>query len=196
MGPVDQERIVRTVREATFEVYQLGMCFKGARMIPPAPQRCVEVQAGPLRFLVEPRHLDDAAVATLNGETLDGEGTQTFDDFGPSLHVLSAVDGLEYLRFDCFDDKPHYHYARHAEDENITVRIDQIAEGDPVDFALRAVRGRLPEMLDYAGAVALASEVRQEWLDIDTALESVVGLMRDAGTRANSEHVSTVNADT
>jgi len=26
-----------------------------------------------------------------------------YDDFGASLHVLGAADGLEYLRFDCFE---------------------------------------------------------------------------------------------
>ena len=33
-----------------------------------------------------------------------------FFDAGVSIHVCGADDGYEYLRFDCFDDEPHYHY--------------------------------------------------------------------------------------
>jgi hypothetical protein len=187
---MDRETVVRSVREATFEFYQLGMSFNGAKMIPPAPQRSIVVQSGPVRFLVEPRHLDDAAVAANNGESPDLGPLAYFDDFGPSLHVFSVADGLEYLRFDCFDNKPHYHYARHSADENITVRIDQFAEGSPLDWALRTVRTRLPEMLEYAGADTFALQVREYGDQINGALDSVQELMRSAEAQVILERAS------
>ena len=60
----------------------------------------------------------------------------TFDDHGASLHVFGAEDGLEHLRFDCFEQEPHYHYIDQAEVGNTVVRIDELAVGDPIEFTL------------------------------------------------------------
>ena len=41
-----------------------------------------------------------------------------FSDEGVSLHVAETDGGHEYLRFDVFDDEPHYHYIhRSASDD-------------------------------------------------------------------------------
>ena len=78
------------VRNATYEFYQLGMLFKGATMIPLNADNSISLDAGPLRFVVEPRILDDTVIAT---EAEDGQekadSGPIFNDYGPSLHVFS-----------------------------------------------------------------------------------------------------------
>ena len=59
-----------------------------------------------------------------------------FDDFGATLHVCGSADGLEHLRFDCFENEPHYHYIDQGAVTNTVVRIDELAVGDPVEFSL------------------------------------------------------------
>ena len=87
---------------------------------------------------------------------------------------------MEYLRFDCFANKPHYHYGRYSEGELITVRIDQYAEGDPVDWTIGRLRARLPEMLEYAGAQPLADYVRDHKADILEVVDQIEALLRKA----------------
>jgi hypothetical protein len=178
---VNKSDALAIVRNATYEFYQLGMLFKGATMIPLNADNSVSLDAGPLRFVVEPRILDDTVIAT---ETDDGQveadSAPIFNDYGPSLHVFGTSDGLEYLRFDCFANKPHYHYGRYSEGELITVRIDQYAEGDPVDWTIGRLRTRLPEMLDYAGAKALADYVREHKDAIVEVVDKIEGLLRKA----------------
>ena len=74
-----------------------------------------------------------------------------FDDFGATLHVCGTADGLEYLRFDCFENEPHYHYIEPAAGANVVVRIDELAVGDPVEFSLACVEHHLPDMLRNCG---------------------------------------------
>ena len=38
-----------------------------------------------------------------------------FADEGVTIHVFDADDGHEYLRFDVFDDEPHYHYIHNTD---------------------------------------------------------------------------------
>ena len=64
------------------------------------------------------------------------------------MHVCDASDGVEHLRFDCFENEPHYHYINTVEQGNLICRIDEIAEGDPVEWTVGRLRERLPEMLD------------------------------------------------
>ena len=75
-----------------------------------------------------------------------------FSDEGVSLHVASTDDGHEYLRFDAFDDEPHYHYIHSgAAVVNNVVDFDTVAHGDMLTWALERIRTRLPEMLGEAG---------------------------------------------
>jgi hypothetical protein len=43
-------------------------------------------------------------------ELLEKSPEGGFADEGVTIHVFDASDGHEYLRFDVFDDEPHYHY--------------------------------------------------------------------------------------
>jgi hypothetical protein len=184
-----QQQVLQALRDATVEPYQLGLTFRSG-MIPPVAERCVPLTAGPLRFVVEARHLDDDAVADLADQAPPAEGEQLFDDYGPTLHIFGARDGIEHLRFDCFAHKPHYHYVREGGAVNIVCRLDQIAEGDPVEWTIGRLRERLPEMLDYCGVTELAEEARVQHDQIDAAVDDVAQLLRQARQRAQAERVA------
>jgi hypothetical protein len=185
---MDQQQVLQALREATVEPYQLGLTFQSG-MIPPVSERCVSRAAGPLRFVVEARHLDDDAVAGLMDQP-PAEGDGFFDDYGPTLHVFGTIDDIEHLRFDCFAHKPHYHYVRDGGSVNIVCRIDQIAEGDPVEWTIGRLRLRLPEMLEYCGLAELAQEARTDKDQIDAAVDEVAQLLRQARERAQAERVA------
>jgi hypothetical protein len=177
------------LREATLEPYQLGLSFQSP-MIPLVHERCVSVPAGPLRFVVEARHLDDQAVAGNLRREATVPADQLFDDYGPTLHVFGAADGIEHLRFDCFANKPHYHYVREAGSVNIVCRIDQHAEGDPVEWTIGRIRQRLPELLEYCGVTQLAEQVRAQEKQILAAVDDVAQLLREARQQTVAERAT------
>ena len=76
--------------------------------IPMVTEHCIPVDAGAVQLVVESRQLTNEII----NDTYDGavESPSPFDDFGATLHVLGTADGLEHLRFDCFENEPHYHY--------------------------------------------------------------------------------------
>lgn len=164
--------------------------------IPFVEEACTEVDAGPLRILVESRRLtNEILLDAIPGaaESLP-EGT-AFDDGGPSVHVLSKSDGLEYLRFDCFENEPHYHYVRHGRGENLICRIDDVAVGDPVAWTVERLRTRLAEMLDFAGDGGDAASVRRLNEEVADGVERVVELLaRVAGSAEPSNPSAQVSA--
>jgi len=94
-------------------------------------------------------------------ELLEKSPDGGFADNGVSLHVRDAADGHEYLRFDCFDNEPHYHYIHNSTDPyiNNVVVYDPFACGDMLPFAVNCLRNRLGEMLPRAGAADLAARI-------------------------------------
>jgi hypothetical protein len=161
------------------EAYQLGRSYE-VMPIAMVPEACRAVAAGPITFVVEGRHLSDEAIIASAVEQGRRDGIDEpsgVDDGGASLHVLGAADGLEHLRFDCFDNEPHYHYIRNADQANVVVRIDTVAESNPQAWVLERMRTRLPEMLEHAGAPDLAAEARGAGAEIDAALIEVEKLM-------------------
>jgi hypothetical protein len=185
---MDRDEILHMLRDATVEPYQLGLSFRSP-MIPPVPERCISRPAGPLRLVVEARHLDDRAVSGTLGSGTE-EDTAVFDDFGPTLHVYGAEDGIEHLRFDCFAHKPHYHYVLEGGAVNTVCRIDQIAQGDVVEWTIGRLRDRLPEMLEHCGVTELAEQIRVHRSELLAAVEEVAGLLREAGARASAERAA------
>lgn len=131
--------------------------------IPPVDEQMQLFHAGIIMIGVEYRLLDDAiAAASVKSNALGEDlGPNTFGiDRGVSLHVFAnSEDGeaLEYLRFDCFDEDPHYHYISWSERTNQMIHIDPVASGDPLDWALRCIRHQLRPMLERAGAAKSAS---------------------------------------
>jgi hypothetical protein len=102
---------------------------------------------------------DPAQLAELEARSPEGG----FFAEGLSLHVVSTLDGHEYLRFDLFDDPPHYHYNHPVTADgtyrNHVVDYDTVANGPMLDWALQAMRTRLPEMLAEAGAPEAATRI-------------------------------------
>jgi hypothetical protein len=158
--------------------YALGRRY-GQLPIPPVPERCIDLPAGPVIYMVESRDLT--------------EDLEQFDGFGGTVHVLDASDRTEYLRFDCFENIPHYHYIHPAEGSNTLVRIDDVAVGDPTEWVLGRLRDRLPDMLDHAGATALADAVRADRATAADAVDELTRLLRKANQRASEHRASGVS---
>jgi hypothetical protein len=110
---------------------------------------------GPITFIVEHRRVAQAGGAT--------------------VRVLGTDDDHEYLRFDMFDESPHYHYRPPTGEERI-IGIDTVAVGDPVDWVLARLRERLTPMLVEAGGASLTTAVDGEALT--RAIDTVEVLVR------------------
>ena len=73
-------------------------------------------------------------------------------DQGVSLQVVSCVGGeeKELLRFDCFDQEPHYHYAPLDKNERLYL-LTRPRLGNLLGWALKtAPEPGLPDMLERA----------------------------------------------
>jgi len=95
-------------------------------------------------------------------ELLEKSPPGGFVDEGVSVHVLDASDGNEYLRFDMFEDGPHYHYIPKTTNGtfiNCVMDFDVPAHGDMMPWVFESLRTRLPMMLEHAGATELAQQV-------------------------------------
>ena len=125
--------------------------------IPMVAEHCIPVDAGAVQLVVESRRLTNSIIEAAFDDVVEAE--IPFDDFGATLHVCGTADGLEHLRFDCFENEPHYHYIEQANGANTVVRIDELAVGDPIEFSLACVEHHLPDMLRHCGVGDLADEV-------------------------------------
>jgi hypothetical protein len=155
--------------------------------IPPVDANTDYFDAGPVRIGVEYRLLNEAIAAaqTLAKARGGDPGPATVpEDRGVSIHVFALRGGQawEHLRFDCFDEDPHYHYVNHAQSSNEMLRMDPIANGDSVAWALGCVRTRLPQMLERAGAGDVVPR-----LDL-RALEAILPRVTEAAYRARYSH--------
>ncbi len=83
-------------------------------------------------------------------------------DQGVCIQVVGDVSGAEkeLLRFDCFDQSPHYHYA--PLEKNERHNMDKTTAGNPVGWTLRQLRTRLPEMLGHAGYEEVANRLDRD----------------------------------
>jgi hypothetical protein len=129
--------------------------------------------AGCVTIGVEYRVLDESAILAYYGPDARakfpngapaGMGAVINED-GLSVHVFGTADGHEYLRFDCFDDAPHYHYLDPPSSRNVVHDYDAVAHGPIVDWAFFALRTRLTEMLTHAGAPQRAATVDPRVVD-------------------------------
>lgn len=166
-------------------------------MIPPNWDNCIAVPAGPVRVVVEARQVTEEEGKPL-GEYIE--------DYGPSLHIFGTESGSEYLRFDCFDRVPHYHYIvndfggefRTGEQSraagNSSYKFDRVALGDPVKWTLETVRTRLPEMLEFVNQPALAEQVRQTHDVLSAALDSADSILTESAEKAEKRFLRTVAA--
>jgi hypothetical protein len=164
--------------------------------IPPQPPVAAnnhELVAGAITFGVEYRELDPESLrATYAGneeqlaelEARSPEGG--FFDTGVSIHVCGSDDGYEYLRFDVFDDEPHYHYVHRHDDgkiENQVIEFDATANGDMLAWVNHCLRDRLAEMLEAAGGGRVVG--RLDMNVIEPVLDDVVA-MADGARRGHA----------
>jgi hypothetical protein len=156
--------------------------------IPPQPPVAADnhlIPAGVLTFGVEYRNVDPQSLrATYAGnaeqlaelEERSPEGG--FYDAGVSIHVSGTDDGHEYLRFDVFDDEPHYHYVHRTDDGSIcnqVIDFDTSAHGDMLPWVIECLRTRLPDMLTAAGGGRLAHD-----LDANTMTAAIDAVATEA----------------
>ena len=150
----------------------IGTRYEGSP-VPPVPEHTRYVVAGPLVIGVEPRQVDASVIAATYGDiTVRGAGNDTpqppiLEDRGLTLHVCDATNGAEYLRFDLFDDNPHYHYI-HPGKHHLVVPFDRAACGDMRAWAVSCLRSRLRPMLEAAGAADLAARLTPH--DVEAAV--------------------------
>jgi hypothetical protein len=146
--------------------------------IPMVTEHCTAVDAGAVQLVVERRTLTNEIIAAASDDGVEAE--IPFDDSGATLHVCGTADGLEHLRFDCFENEPHYHYIEQENGANTVVRIDELAVGDPLEFSLACVEHHLPEMLRHCGVAGLADEVAGRPDRVSAAIAEVREQMRKA----------------
>jgi hypothetical protein len=137
---------------------------------PPVAEHTRMLPAGVLTFGVEYRDVDPASLvetykdnAAHLAELEERSPAGGFSDEGVSIHVFGTDDGHEYVRFDVFDDEPHYHYVhRTAAGEDVVnnvIDFDTAALGDMLPWAIERLRTRLPEMLSEAEGGHLVPEL-------------------------------------
>lgn len=83
-------------------------------------------------------------------------------DRGPAVRVYGDVDGrpVQVLRFDCFENDPHYHYDPEGRDDHRKLGRQEVP--DPVAWTLAQLSGNLVSMIRTAGYDALADRVDGE----------------------------------
>jgi len=128
---------------------------------PPAPENTRYLTAGAITFGIEYRDVDpDSLAATYAddpaqlAELEERSPEGGFSDEGVSIHVCGTDDGHEYVRFDVFNDEPHYHYIHRtpsgAEAVNNIIDFDTAAHGEMLPWAIECLRTQLPAMLTEA----------------------------------------------
>ena len=151
--------------------------------VPAFLEHTVCVTAGPVTFGVEYRHLDEDTImsfygpdsrAKFGGQRPAGMAAVVEED-GLALHLFDTATGAERLRFDCFDDAPHYHLLDPENSRNTVIEHDP-ADGPLLDWALARLRSGLGEMLEDAGAEELAKEL--DGVPVGDALRTVEQIAR------------------
>lgn len=137
----------------------------GNMPIPPVEENMERFGAGTVTIGVESRVLTEALVAAAGKKAAAEVGT--LDDSGVSIHVfVKAADGdLERLRFDCFQNEPHYHYISWRRTYNDHVFVDPTVHTDFLAWALDMIRTRLAKMLEKADVENAAQIVDQKRLE-------------------------------
>jgi hypothetical protein len=103
--------------------------------------------AGPIQIGVEYRLLNEEIIAEEYGEDSRAKfGNKappglptTIDEDGVSVHVFDAAARREFLRFDCFDDFPHYHYIDPDTERQTVHSFDEVADGPMDEWVIRCL---------------------------------------------------------
>ena len=111
------------------------------------------------------------------------------NDQGVCIQVLADQDGkeVELLRFDCFDQTPHYHYG--PEKKNARYNLDTTTAGNPIGWTIRQLQSNLIAMLKHAGYEELAEQVNIN--HVSKKLDEVESIAREMALK--ERHVVTHN---
>lgn len=109
-------------------------------------------------------------------------------DQGLMIQVYGDVDGkdTEILRFDCFDQAPHYHYG--PENHNIRLHMDKTTAGNPVGWTIGQIRNNLSTMIRRAGYDDLAAKVDADPIPAKTMDEIEATARAKANTERRTVH--------
>ena len=124
------------------------------------------VNAGAIEFALQYGNLDG------------GKPGGAWADQGVIIQVIAEVGGkeTEVLRFDCFDQRPHYHYGRENEAVNEITFMDKTTAGNPIGWSIRQLREKLPDMLKKAGYEELVGSIDANL--VETKLDEVESTAR------------------
>jgi hypothetical protein len=109
------------------------------------------------------------------------EYRNTRTDRGPSLQVLGNVDGksVQLLRFDCFENEPHFHYD--PDGKNNRIFLNKARASDPIAWSMDYLRGNVTSLVRIAGYGGLADRLDEEALT--AAIPGVEKALRDSVPR-------------
>ena len=189
MVMIDYQRRRSASRRASLATLRCIALTYRTLPVPAFDEHTTRFVAGAVTIGVEYRFLDEATILEFYGP----DARAQFDNVAPAgmgavveedglcLHVFGTDDGLERLRFDCFDDAPHYHYLDPHAPRNVVVDYDSVANGPMLDWALQTALGaRLAVMLRHAGAAQLAARIDPS--EIKRVLPAVAEAARRATT--------------
>ena len=130
--------------------------------------------------------LRDSIPAAMPGLEASGlrfavEYRATRTDRGPSLQVLGDVEGkpVQLLRFDCFEQEPHFHYD--PDGKNNRIFLNKARAGDPIAWSMDYLRGNVTSLVRIAGYGTLADRLDEAALT--AALPGVEQALRDSVPR-------------
>jgi len=148
------------------------------------------IAAGTITFALHYRNLDGGAPHS-QGAGGPGGG---YADQGVCIQVVGQMGGqeTELLRFDCFDNHPHYHYG--PEHKNIRIMLDPTLTGNPIGWTIKQLRSKLPVMLKRAGYEDLADQmdgdlVYQKVAEVECAAREMAHKARNTVTHNRGTEV-------
>ena len=112
----------------------------------------------------------DKGSVVFNGGAVDIslEYRELMPDQGLCVQVFGKVEDqeTEILRFDCFDQLPHYHYG--PANHNIRLNMDKTTVGNPFGWTMDNLRSKLPSLIQRAGYEELAAAVEAKPVAAET----------------------------
>jgi len=113
------------------------------------------IPCGPICFALQYRDIDGGAP---HGQGAGSHGGSHADQ-GVCVQVVAIVDGTEreLLRFECYDNHPHYHYD--PTNTNVRIMLDPTVTGNPLRWTMTQLRRKLPAMLGRAGYEQIALQI-------------------------------------
>src|SRR5919108_72581 len=103
-------------------------------------------------------------------------------DHGPSLRIYGDVEGkpVQLLRFDCFENQPHFHYDPDGKNNRIFLNTTRVS--DPIAWTIDYLRGNFTSLVRIAGYGRLADQLDEAALT--AALPGIEKALRESAPRA------------